>query len=114
MLPVLFYEENLPQKKQYLLTLLSIFFSLGAVVSSLIALFVLPKASCDSTAPSNCDIAGGANDGWRKMLFVLAMLVSKPDKFSQGLPMVEPKCVTRCYGIGFRHVHRQIGIIQAA
>ncbi|ORX36134.1 major facilitator superfamily domain-containing protein [Kockovaella imperatae] len=61
--------ENLPHSKQYLLTLLSIFFSLGAVLSSVISLVFLPGASCSQF--EGCDIAGKANDGWRRVLLVL-------------------------------------------
>lgn len=41
----------------------------------MIALFVLPEASCDSA--EGCDVAGGANDGWRRLLFILAIIVSR-------------------------------------
>jgi len=43
-------------------------------MSSVIGLLVLPEHSC--TQAEGCDVAGGANDGWKKMLFVLALLVS--------------------------------------
>jgi hypothetical protein len=69
------YPENLPLSKQYLLTSLSTFFAFGAVMSSVIGLLVLPGASCAQA--EGCDVAGGANDGWKKMLFVLALLVSR-------------------------------------
>jgi hypothetical protein len=38
-------------------------------------MLVLPEASCESGAV--CDVEGGANDGWRRMLFVLAILVRR-------------------------------------
>ncbi|CUA75096.1 putative MFS-type transporter PB1E7,08c [Schizosaccharomyces pombe 972h-] [Rhizoctonia solani] len=38
--------ENVPKKKQYLLTALSVFFSLGAVVSAIIAIIIIPGNSC--------------------------------------------------------------------
>lgn len=66
--------ENLPHSKQYLLTLLSVFFSLGAVLSSVISYTFLPGASCAQF--EGCDIAGKANDGWRRVLFVLGLVVS--------------------------------------
>jgi hypothetical protein len=48
--------ENVPRKKQYLLTALSVFFSLGAVVSAIIAIIIIPGNSCPevpTTAPEN-------------------------------------------------------------
>lgn len=69
--------ENLPHSKQYLLTLLSVFFSLGAVLSSVVSYFVLPGNSC--TEFDGCDVAGGANDGWRRVLFILGLFVSRLD-----------------------------------
>ena len=38
--------ENVPKKKQYLLTALSLFFSMGAVVSAIIAIIIIPDNSC--------------------------------------------------------------------
>ncbi|WWD21884.1 hypothetical protein CI109_106372 [Kwoniella shandongensis] len=63
--------ENLPHSKQYLLTLLSVFFSLGAVLSSVVSLLFLPGASC--RAHEGCDIDSKQNDGWRRVLFVLGL-----------------------------------------
>jgi hypothetical protein len=65
--------ENLPYSKQYLLTLLSVFFSLGAVLSSTVSYIFLPGSSCAEF--DGCDIAGKANDGWRSVLFVLGLFV---------------------------------------
>jgi MFS family permease len=65
--------ENLPYSKQYLLTLLSVFFSLGAVLSSTVSYIFLPGSSCAEF--EGCDIAGKANDGWRSVLFVLGLFV---------------------------------------
>ena len=65
--------ENLPHSKQYLLTLLSVFFSLGAVLSSTVSLIFLPGASCRQF--EGCDVQGKANDGWRRVLFVLGIFV---------------------------------------
>lgn len=64
--------ENLPHSKQYLLTLLSVFFSFGAVLSAGVAYFLLPGASCRTF--DGCDIAGGANNGWRHVLLVLGCI----------------------------------------
>ncbi|KAL1408359.1 hypothetical protein Q8F55_005168 [Vanrija albida] len=64
--------ENLPHSKQYLLTLLSLFFSFGAVVSSLIGYALLPGASC--IAHEGCDIKAGDNNGWRHVLLGLGCI----------------------------------------
>ncbi|WOO77730.1 putative MFS-type transporterc [Vanrija pseudolonga] len=64
--------ENLPHSKQYLLTVLSLFFSFGAVVSSLIGYALLPGASC--IAHEGCDIKGGDNNGWRHVLLGLGCI----------------------------------------
>ncbi|WVW78971.1 hypothetical protein I302_100934 [Kwoniella bestiolae CBS 10118] len=63
--------ENLPHSKQYLLTLLSVFFSLGAVLSSVVSLVFLPGHSCKSF--DGCDIPKGENEGWRRVMFVLGL-----------------------------------------
>ncbi|ODN74810.1 hypothetical protein L202_07125 [Cryptococcus amylolentus CBS 6039] len=63
--------ENLPHSKQYLLTLLSVFFSLGAVLSSVISWYFLPGSSCQEF--EGCDFSNHANDGWRKVLFSLGI-----------------------------------------
>lgn len=68
--------ENLPHSKQYLLTLLSVFFSFGSVLSSVISYAFLPSASCGQY--EGCDIEGKANEGWRRVLLVLGMVVSRP------------------------------------
>lgn len=67
--------ENLPHSKQYLLTLLSVFFSLGAVLSSVVSYFYLPGASCFQF--EGCDVEGGGNDGWKRVLFVLGIFVRR-------------------------------------
>ncbi|KAK6904238.1 membrane transporter [Kwoniella mangroviensis CBS 10435] len=63
--------ENLPHSKQYLLTLLSVFFSLGAVLSSVVSLVFLPGHSCKTY--EGCDIPKGENEGWRRVMFVLGL-----------------------------------------
>jgi MFS family permease len=80
--------ENLPHSKQYLLTLLSVFFSLGAVLSSVVSYFFLPGSSCREF--EGCDIAGKANDGWRRVLFVLGLIVS-----SRIIPMMSVKVLMK-------------------
>ncbi|GMK53508.1 hypothetical protein CspeluHIS016_0100940 [Cutaneotrichosporon spelunceum] len=64
--------ENLPHSKQYLLTLLSVFFSFGAVLASAVGYALLPSASCRDH--DTCDFESGANDGWRHVLFTLGAI----------------------------------------
>lgn len=67
--------EQLPRAKQYLLTGMSVFFSVGAVLSSIVALFVIPRYSCASDS-EHCDVS--KNSGWRYLLIILAILVRSP------------------------------------
>lgn len=66
------YLEFLPKEYHYLLTFMSVFFSFGAVLASILAYLILPKWSC----PENellCDV-GTQNNGWRIMLFTVAII----------------------------------------
>src|SRR3954447_26252871 len=63
--------EHMPNGKQYLVTALSVFFSFGAVLSAVVALFSLPQNSCVQTSPCNPD----ENNGWKHMLGILAAIV---------------------------------------
>lgn len=66
--------ENVPRNKRYLLTILSVFFSLGAVASSVFAIVVIPPNSCPSrprtgdTVP--CDVST-QNMGWKYLFLIL-------------------------------------------
>jgi MFS family permease len=64
--------ENIPNEHHYLLTALSVFFSLGAMITSVIALAVIPSRSCQEDH-LDCDIAK-ENTGWRIVLAILAGL----------------------------------------
>ncbi|BGP42491.1 hypothetical protein JCM10449v2_006496 [Rhodotorula kratochvilovae] len=69
--------ENTPKTKHYLLTALSVFFSLGAIFTSLLGLVILPRFSCapgagDDGAPA-CDVKI-ENNGWRYMLGALGVV----------------------------------------
>ncbi|WWC87375.1 uncharacterized protein L201_002264 [Kwoniella dendrophila CBS 6074] len=64
--------ENLPHSKQYLLTLLSVFFSLGAVLSSVVSLLFLPGHSCKEY--EGCDISAGDNEGWRRVMLIIGLI----------------------------------------
>ncbi|KAI7832814.1 major facilitator superfamily domain-containing protein [Gamsiella multidivaricata] len=61
--------EFTPKKDQYLLTFLSIFFSFGAVASSLLGYFLLPPFSCETHMDGGCQ-----GKGWRYMLLALGGL----------------------------------------
>lgn len=64
--------ENIPEEYHYLLTALSVFFSLGAMVSSVIALAIIPSRSCEE-GHDTCDVAR-ENTGWRIVLASVAGL----------------------------------------
>lgn len=66
--------EQLPKEKQYLVTALSIFFSLGAVLSAAVALLVLPKNSCPAGTTIPCDVEV-QNQGWKYLLITLGLIV---------------------------------------
>lgn len=76
--------EQLPREKQYLVTALSVFFSVGSVVSAVVALLVLPNNSCplassaellfpSTLAPPPCDVET-QNLGWKYVLITHALL----------------------------------------
>ncbi|KAG1901158.1 MFS general substrate transporter [Suillus fuscotomentosus] len=63
--------EHMPNGKQYLVTALSVFFSLGSVLSAGVALIVIPSRSCPFNEP--CDVAT-QNTGWKFMLVSLGII----------------------------------------
>ncbi|KAH7101221.1 MFS general substrate transporter [Auriculariales sp. MPI-PUGE-AT-0066] len=63
--------EQLPKAKHYLLTAMSVFFSLGAVWTSIIALFIIPPYSCTAAGTSDCDV-DAMNNGWKYLLMILS------------------------------------------
>ncbi|KAF9240236.1 major facilitator superfamily domain-containing protein [Melanogaster broomeanus] len=63
--------EHMPKGKEYLVTALSVFFSLGSVLSAIVALFVLPKHSCSPNQPCDSSIS---NNGWKYMLACLGLI----------------------------------------
>lgn len=80
--------EYVPKAKQYLVTALSVFFSVGSVLSALVALIILPNRSCPSeptTGVNNLTMVSGAfipscnvetqNTGWKYLLMILAAIV---------------------------------------
>lgn len=66
--------EHMPNGKQHLLTALSVFFSLGAVLAALVGIIIIPRYSCQSsTSTVPCSLE--SNMGWKYMLIILALLV---------------------------------------
>ncbi|KAJ7133593.1 major facilitator superfamily domain-containing protein [Mycena epipterygia] len=64
--------EHMPQSKLYLVTALSLFFSVGSVLAALFALVLVPQNSCASDAAIPCDPA--LNNGWKHLLAALGIL----------------------------------------
>ncbi|KAJ2039147.1 hypothetical protein H4S03_001877 [Coemansia sp. S3946] len=65
--------EFVPREKRHLLTLLSVFFSFGSVLTSSIALAILPPFSCpDDSDQNGCDMSK-QNNGWRYLLVTMAL-----------------------------------------
>ncbi|KAJ2744610.1 hypothetical protein GGI20_002825 [Coemansia sp. BCRC 34301] len=65
--------EFVPREKRHLLTLLSVFFSFGSVLTSSVALAILPPFSCpDDSGQSGCDVSK-QNNGWRYLLATMAL-----------------------------------------
>lgn len=67
--------ENVPHAKRYLLTALSIFFSLGAVVSSVLGAVLIPSHSCPENQDEPCDVKT-QNLGWKYMLGILGLFTA--------------------------------------
>ena len=65
--------EHMPKGKQYFVTALSVFFSLGSVLAAVVALFVIPQSSCPPSSAS-CDI-DTENQGWKYLLVALGLIV---------------------------------------
>lgn len=64
--------EHMPKSKQYLVTALSVFFSVGSVVSAVVSLLVIPQNSCLLSQPCDVDTQ---NQGWRYLLISLGLIV---------------------------------------
>ncbi|KAI8065880.1 major facilitator superfamily domain-containing protein [Gongronella butleri] len=71
------YLEFLPKEYHYLLTFMSVFFSFGAVMASVLGYVILPYTSCPEPTlemPNpECDLAS-QNRGWRYMLFSVGIV----------------------------------------
>ena len=71
--------EQLPNNKRYLVTALSVFFSLGAVLAAVAALLIIPGYTC---LAADCDVTKD-NLGWKYLLACLGLLVCSlsPSRF---------------------------------
>ncbi|KAG0140322.1 hypothetical protein CROQUDRAFT_53447 [Cronartium quercuum f. sp. fusiforme G11] len=67
--------ENIPKTRHYLLTALSFFFSIGAVIASVLGLVFLPGASCREPAATDTLFCNPEieNRGWRHMSIALGV-----------------------------------------
>ncbi|KAJ2908921.1 hypothetical protein GGI21_002400, partial [Coemansia aciculifera] len=66
--------EFVPRETRHLLTLLSVFFSFGSVLTSSVALAILPPFSCpDDSDQNGCDVSK-QNNGWRYLLVTMALV----------------------------------------
>ncbi|ORX46482.1 MFS general substrate transporter [Hesseltinella vesiculosa] len=86
------YLEFLPKEYHYLLTFMSVFFSFGAVLASVLGYMILPYTSCPEPTAENvlpdCDLAT-QNTGWRIMLFsvgVVTLIMLAARSFCLRLP----------------------------
>ncbi|EGG10311.1 uncharacterized protein MELLADRAFT_115563 [Melampsora larici-populina 98AG31] len=68
--------ENIPKTRHYLLTALSFFFSIGAVIASVLGLVFLPGQSCHEPAPNETLLCNPEleNRGWRHLLIALGVI----------------------------------------
>jgi hypothetical protein len=69
--------EFLPKSHHYLLTFMSVFFSFGAVIASILGFVILPYTSCPEGSADDpnppCDVSV-QNRGWRYMLFATGIV----------------------------------------
>ncbi|KAJ8469013.1 hypothetical protein ONZ45_g17037 [Pleurotus djamor] len=63
--------EHMPNGKQYLVTALSVFFSIGAVLAAVVALILVPQHSCKPTGPCDPQVD---NTGWQYLLTALGTI----------------------------------------
>lgn len=69
--------EHMPKGKQYLVTALSVFFSVGSVLSAIVGIIVIPGHSCPSKTANSppCDV-DTMNNGWKYLLMTMGFIVS--------------------------------------
>ena len=98
--------EHMPNGKQYLVTALSVFFSVGAVFAAVVGLIVIPSRSCPPT-PAPCDVSS-QNMGWKYLLVVLGLVVS-PDLVSGSVRFIDKLAHT-----DLEHVYCPYRVLQIA
>ncbi|CAE6466448.1 unnamed protein product [Rhizoctonia solani] len=99
--------ENVPKKKQYLLTALSVFFSLGAVVSAIIAIIIIPGNSCPEpnvVAPEN-----STSNSFAKL--VRTLVARGDDPGNENTPLL---CDVATQNRGWKYLLGVLGIITLA
>ncbi len=67
--------EHMPQGKEYLVTALSVFFSVGAVLAAVVGILVIPTHSCPHESTEPCDVSI-SNLGWKYLLASVGTIVS--------------------------------------
>ncbi|KAG8768990.1 hypothetical protein FRC12_005235, partial [Ceratobasidium sp. 428] len=98
--------ENIPQRKQYLLTGLSLFFSLGAVVNAIIAILVIPGNSC----PEVVEVASRSSS--TSFLGIARALASSNSKnVTQDGATKAPTCDVATQNRGWKYQLAILGII---
>jgi hypothetical protein len=82
--------EHMPRGKQYMVTALSVFFSLGSVLSAIVGIFVIPGHSClaDDT---DCDV-DTMNTGWKRLLPCVGPTVSRTEYFILNVCLFANRC----------------------
>ena len=77
--------EHMPRGKKYLVTALSVCFSVGSVVAAVVGMFTIPGHSCPRPTPTSlpCDVSN-ENEGWRYLLLVVGLIVSALRSSSDG------------------------------
>ena len=74
--------EHMPRGKEYLVTALSVFFSLGSVVSAIVGILVIPGHSCPQASSDEeesaivCDV-DKENNGWKYLLMASGTIVRR-------------------------------------
>ncbi|KAF8610322.1 MFS general substrate transporter [Ceratobasidium sp. AG-I] len=102
--------ENVPKKKQYLLTALSLFFSMGAVVSAIIAIIIIPNNSC----PEN--LISEQNPPPPSLIKLAYALGSRagggaPGSGNSTIPPTVPLCDVAVQNRGWKYLLATLGII---
>ncbi|KAG8745964.1 hypothetical protein FRC10_006527 [Ceratobasidium sp. 414] len=98
--------ENVPKRKQYLLTGLSLFFSLGSVVNAIIAILVIPGNSC----PEAVSVAGN-HSGVSFLGLVRALVSPDGQNKTRDEGAKAPPCDIETQNRGWKYLLVILGII---